>query len=270
MLYEILGKLVSESLLSLYPIFVKNIGLPLALQTWSRCFSYAIISVFFIDYPFVINTLFTSSGLLLSLVTLVHIYVSYKGFTLLESGVAYSIFYLYPIMILLMSNNKFPPILFLALFGVFLLVSNAKFNMMDIVKSPEGFIMILLAAFTEANIYFLVRQIKTTNPWNHVFISYFFGAILLSAYFAKNIMEMKLTGRLSMSLGINLVIGLFGYLLRFFAMSRLDTVLYAALSYFGVIMAFVYGVLINGEMIDFKKMIGSFLIIISNLYLLYE
>jgi inner membrane transporter RhtA len=270
MLYEILGKLVSESLLSLYPIFVKNIDLPLSLQTWSRCFSYAIISSFFIDYPFVINTLFTSSGILLSLVTVIHIYVSYKGFTLLESGVAYSIFYLYPIIILLMANHKLPPIIFLALFGVFLLVSNAKFNIMDIANSPEGFIMMLLAAFTEANIYFLVRKIKTTNSWNHVFISYFFGAILLSVYFAKNIMEMKITGRLSMSLGINLIIGLFGYLLRFFAMSRLDTILYAALSYFGVIMAFVYGILINGETFDFKKIIGSLLIICSNLYLLYK
>jgi drug/metabolite transporter (DMT)-like permease len=169
-----------------------------------------------------------------------------------------------------MANHKFPPILFLALFGVFLLVSNAKFNIMEIVKSPEGFIMMLLAAFTEANIYFLVRQIKTTNSWNHVFISYFFGAILLSVYFAKNIMKMKINGPLSMSLGINLVIGLFGYLLRFFAMSRLDTILYAALSYFGVIMAFVYGVVINGEMFNLKKIIGSLLIIGSNLYLLYE
>jgi len=83
-------------------------------------------------------------------------------------------------------------------------------------------------------------------------------------------MEMKITGRLSMSLGINLIIGLFGYLLRFFAMSRLDTILYAALSYFGVIMAFVYGILINGETFDFKKIIGSLLIICSNLYLLYK
>ena len=35
-------------------------------------------------------------------------------------------------MILLMTNKKFNPIIFLALFGVFLLVSNDKFNIMKI------------------------------------------------------------------------------------------------------------------------------------------
>jgi drug/metabolite transporter (DMT)-like permease len=210
----------------------------------------------------------TSSGILLSLITIIHIYVSYRGFELLESGVAYSIFYLYPIMILLMSKKKFNPIIFLALFGVFLLVSNDKFNIMNIIESPEGFIMMILAAFTEANIYFLVRDIKTTNNWNHIFISYCLGAILLLIYFFRNITEMKLTGRLSLSLGINVVIGLFGYLLRFFAISRLDTVLYASLSYFGIVMAYINGIVINGETIDLKKIIGSIIIIVSNIYLL--
>lgn len=268
MTYEIISKLLSESLLSLYPIFVKNIGLPLLLQTWSRCFSYAIISGFFIDYPFVFQTMTTSSGILLSLVTITHIYTSYRGFQLLESGIAYSIFYLYPIMILLLANKKINPIIFLALFGVFLLVSNENFDIMNIVKSPEGLIMILLAAFTEAIIYFLVRDIKTENNWNHIFISYFFGAILLSIYSVKNIMEIKWNGRLSLSLVINLIIGLFGYLLRFFAISRLDTILYASLSYFGIFMAFVYGVFINNETIDLKKIIGSLFIIVSNYWLL--
>jgi drug/metabolite transporter (DMT)-like permease len=70
-------------------------------------------------------------------------------------------------------------------------------------------------------------------------------------------MEIKWNGRLSLSLLINLIIGLFGYLLRFFAIARLDTILYASLSYFGIFMAFVYGVFINNESIDLKKIIGS-------------
>ena len=261
MFIEILSKLTSESLLSLYPVFVKHIGLPLGLQTWSRCFSYAIISAIFIDYSYVFNALKTSSGILLSLITIVHIYVSYRGFELLESGVAYSIFYLYPIMILLMSNKQINPIILLAIPGVYLLVSNEQFNL---VQSPEGFIMMLLAAITEAIIYFLIRDIKTTNHWNHIFISYFIGAIILSLYFFKNISTTILKGPLSISLGINTIIGLFGYLLRFYSISRLETTLYAALSYFGILMATVYGVLINGEQIQPKKIIGSLLIIVSS------
>ena len=264
MFLEILSKLTSESLLSLYPVFVKHIGLPLGLQTWSRCFSYAIISAFFIDYSYVFNEMMTSSGIILSLVTILHIYVSYRGFELLESGVAYSIFYLYPILILLMSNKQINPIILLAIPGVFLLVSNDQFNLVNIIDSPEGFIMILLAAITEAMIYYLVRDIKTTNHWNHIFISYFFGAVLLSLYFFKNISKTTFQSPLSISLGINTIIGLFGYLLRFYSISKLETTLYAVLSYFGVLMATVYGILINGEQIQLKKIIGSLLIIVSS------
>jgi drug/metabolite transporter (DMT)-like permease len=277
MIFEVISKLASESLLSLYPIFVKNIGLPLSLQTWSRCFSYALISGFFIDYSFVINTLFTYSGIMLSLVTIVHIYTSYRGFELLESGVAYSIFYLYPIIILLMSGHKIQSIMFLALIGVYLLASK-DMNFLDIVELKKddskkgnqilGVSMIGLAAFTEAVIYFLVRDIKTMNNWNHIFISYFFGAIVLTWYFLGDIRGMKWNGRLSMSLGINSLIGLLGYLLRFYAVSRLDTIIYAPLSYFGIVMSFIYGVFINGESIDLKKIVGAGLIIFSNLWLL--
>ncbi len=268
MILEILTKLASESLLSLYPIFVKNIGLSLSLQTWSRCFSYALISGCFIDYSFVFKTMATLNGLLLSLVTILHIYVSYRGFELLESGVAYSIFYLYPMMILLLSGHQIQGVMFLALIGVFLLSYKDTYEPSSKdAWTGEGIIMILLAAFTEAIIYFLVRDIKTMNNWNHIFISYFLGAIVLTGYMMNDIRKMKWNGRLSMSLGINSFIGLLGYLLRFYAVSRLDTVVYAPLSYFGIVMSFVYGV-INGEPIHVQKIMGALLIIGSNILLL--
>lgn len=289
MILEITSKLASESLLSLYPIFVKNIGLPLSLQTWSRCFSYAIISGFFIDYSFVLKTLFTYNGMMLSIVTLIHIYTSYKGFQLLESGVAYSVFYLYPIMILLMSGQKIHYVMILALVGVYLLSSkpinfdsltnntkntfitkNASFEKSNELNETKikGLIMILLAAFTEAVIYFLVRDIKTTNNWNHIFISYFLCAVMLSGYMIGDISKIELNSRLSLSLIINSLIGLVGYLLRFYAVSNLETIIYAPLSYFGIVMSFVYGIFINGETIDLQKIVGACLIIFSNLLLL--
>ena len=288
MIFEVISKLASEGLLSLYPIFVKNIGLPLSLQTWSRCFSYAVISGFFIDYSFVFNALFTYSGIMLSFVTILHIYTSYRGFELLESGVAYSIFYLYPIMILLMSGHKIHSVMLLSLVGVYLLASkdvgffskedsdmvnnSGNGNCNNMKKGSDntmlGLAMIGIAAFTEAVIYFLVRDIKTMNNWNHIFISYFLGAILFTWYLFSDIKGMKWNGRLSMSLGINSFIGMIGYLLRFYAVSRLDTMIYAPLSYFGIVMSFVYGLFIGGESIDLKKMIGAGLIIFSNLSLL--
>lgn len=278
MLLEILTKLTSESLLSLYPVFVKNIGLPLHIQTWSRLFSYVIISTFFIDYGFVTKMIMSSKGILLSFVTLAHIYTSYRGFQLLESGVAYSIFYLYPIMILLMSGYNISPVMGLALLGVYLLSSDDKESFFNSEESEEkynheGLIMILLAGFTEAIIYFLVKDIKTFNNWNHIFISYF-PALMVLSYFLQTdiysylIQKNALNTPMSWSIFINSTIGLLGYLLRFFAVSRLDTVLYAVLSYFGIVMSFLYGILLNGETISLKKIAGALMIIFANFALL--
>ena len=72
---------------------------------------------------------------------------------------------------------------------------------------------------------------------------------------------------LSISLLLNACIGLIGYVLRFYAVSRLDTIVYSSLSYFGIVMAFVYGI-INGESVSFKKISGALLIILSNIWLL--
>ena len=38
--------------------------------------------------------------------------------------------------------------------------------------------MMIIAAFTEALIYFLVKKLDTKNNWNHIFISYALSAIV--------------------------------------------------------------------------------------------
>ena len=315
MYIEVLGKVVSESLLSLYPVFVKNINIPLHLQLWSRFITYIIITSFFVDWGFIAKTLFSNNGMLLSIITIVHVYTSYRGFQLLESGIAYSLFYTYPIMILLIAGEPIHILMLLAIVGVVLLSYNDMFssphnrrtpevgtsgsarllsgddlssqdnkpNNPSDTKKPEGFsdnkdnhsgtqpaitpyegyIMIALAAFTEAIIYFIVRSIKTTNNWNHLFLSYFAGTFLFTFIGFSEIMKMTVSSNLSMSLGINAVIGLCGYLLRFYAATRLPPSIYAPLSYVGIVMAYVYGFLFNGEHITTQKIIGTICILAS-------
>lgn len=277
MFYEIASKLLSESLLSLYPVIVKNIAIPFEMKLWSRFFTYVAISIFFINMEYIKTNLISFDGILLSTVTMAHVYTSYKGFILLESGMSYTLFYLYPIMILLMSGEPIHPIMGLSLLGVYLLYSETeKKTTIEKEKDKEtqnnknsdkltGVIMISLAAFTEALIYFIVRRLKTTNNWNHIFLSYFPGSLLLTGFIFNKI---NLSNNLlTLSLGLNGVVGLFGYLLRFFAISRLDPSIYAPLSYFGVAMAYIYGILINGEQITLLKVIGSLCIVIPNLFL---
>ena len=266
MIREIASKLLSESLLSLYPSIVRNIPVAMELQLWSRFIAYVGISVFFINSDFVKDKLLSSDGIQLSLITIAHVFVSYQGFAHLESGVSYTIFYLYPIFILLMAGEAIHPIMGLGLIGIILLS-------LDENREKEnkwyGRFMMLLAGITEAMIYFIVRRLKTTNNWNHIFISYFFGAILGTGLFYDKIKSvLSLESALTLSLGLNAVIGLVGYLLRFFAISRLEPRLYAPLSYFGIVMAYVYGVLINGDKITLTKMVGTLCVLAPNIYLI--
>ena len=288
MYFEVLSKIFSESLLSLYPVFVKNIHLPLHLQLWSRFITYILITSFFVDWGFIAKTMFSKNGLFLSFITIIHVYTSYRGFQLLESGIAYSLFYTYPLMILLFAREPVNAMMFLAIIGVLLLsndlskyfesspTSNVKEGIQeDYVKQPsksldnipmfpyEGYVMIALAAITEAIIYFIVRAIQTTNNWNHLFLSYFAGTLLFSFIGIRDIAKITLTSRLSMSLFINAIIGLCGYLLRFYAATRLSPAIYAPLSYVGIVMAYVYGFAFNGEQINAQKIIGTLCILAS-------
>lgn len=273
MILSFVSKIISESLLSLYPIFVKKIQLSIGLQLWSRFLSYVIISFLFIDWVFIGRTLFSINGLSLSFVTILHVFFSYRGFQILESGVAYVCFYTYPIMILLLSGEPLNSKTYMYLFVVFLGIVFLYFDFERKKYQPNpkllyGFIMILLAAFTEAMIYFIVNKIQTTNNWNHLFISYFFGAIFFTIYYLFVGEKVDFRGEtFTLSLFLNFGIGLFGYLLRFYSISRLPTKIYAALSYVGILMAFIYGVAFNREQITILKIIGSFFIMIPVYFL---
>jgi drug/metabolite transporter (DMT)-like permease len=274
MLLEILSKLTSESLLSLYPIFVKKIGISNSLQLWTRLITYVAISAFFVNWGFIGSSLWSLDSITLGLINLVHIYFSYEGFRHLDSGVSFAIFNSYPLMILLLAGVIWHNSYFLILAGLALFIYG---NYMEKKEKPDvdfnyGVGMILLAALTEAFIYFMVRRVKTTNHWNHVFISYFLGAVIMSAYvlyenYTSGINEpVSDKGRVGLSILINGVIGSVGYFLRFYSSYRLDASIYAPLSYFGVVMSYVYGILLDNEKLGWEKVLGTGCILASNYF----
>lgn len=268
MILQILAKLTSESLLSLYPIFVKKIDISPTLQLWSRLVTYVLIAMFFVDWSFIGSSIASLDSITLALVNLSHIYFSYEGFRHLDSGVSFAIFNSYPLMILLLAGVVWHNAYILVILGLALFIYG-NFEEDNKQKSGEidfnyGLIMILLAALTEAFIYFLVRRVKTTNHWNHVFISYFFGGVLMSAYIAFNNVEFVNKARVGLSMGINGIIGSVGYFLRFYSSYRLDPAIYAPLSYFGVIMSYVYGIAFDNESLNWQKVLGTICILVSN------
>jgi drug/metabolite transporter (DMT)-like permease len=270
-LNAIVSKLFSESLLSFYPVFVKKIDLSILLQLWTRLITYVLISVFFINYAFVTNNILSKEGILLSLINLFHVYASYEGFKNLDSGVSFTIFNIYPILILLFSGVVWKPIYFLAIFGLlFFVYDNYKNSKRDNSNFYFGLIMIILAAITEAIIFFIVKQVKTENNWDHLFLSYIWGSVILTIYLLfdkKDTIDINTSStwsNLIIAAIINGLIGTIGYYLRFYSIYRLEPELYALLSYFGIIMAYFYGIIINNETINIYKIIGTILILLSN------
>jgi drug/metabolite transporter (DMT)-like permease len=297
---DIFLKLVSESFLSFYPAMVKYIKYPIKNQVWARLTIYAIISLFFIDKTVWLK-LISIPGILLAVINIIHVWTSYIGFKNLESGVSYSIFYLYPILIILLSG-KFNWTYFIPFLGVlFLTHSNWK-------KDPNfllGFIGIIGATISEVGIYFAAKKLNNKNPWNTVLIAYLLPALFLTLFLNKDILNFTNPSSNTSPLPItnpssntsplpiinpssnkntiinednkkhtillligNAIIGVIGYTLRFYTIQRLPTNIYGILSYFGIVMAYIYGWLLNQDEISISKIIGSLIIVISSIFII--
>ena len=296
MIIPILSKLASESLLSLYPIFVKKIGISMPLQLWTRLITYVAMASIFVDWKFVWSAIGSTDSIMLGIINMFHIFFSYEGFRNLDSGVSFAIFNTYPIMILLLAGVVWDNTYFLVLAGLALFIysnfseatnltegltqglPNGSPNGLTQGPTPNftyGLAMILLAALTEAFIYFLIRRVKTSNHWNHVFISYLLGAVLMTAYVVyteymtpNHVASLEAADKTRVGIAVlaNGFIGSFGYFLRFYSSYLLDAAVYAPLSYFGVVMSYVYGIFLNNETLSVSKVAGTACILASNYF----
>ena len=286
MLSGVLAKVLSELTLATYPVFIKIVDISFIKKLIYRFFAFCLISIFFCDINVLKKYLFNKDGLLLSFYTLIHIIASYKGYELLDGGVANSILYIYPLIILYFNNKKYIIIYFLILVGLILLsldhfIKKNKINSdkKDVqITYVKGFFCMLIAAITEALIYFSILNIKTTNNWNHIFISYFFGLILVISFFIINIKieheslkeNLVIDKKNLIFLLFNVFAALFGYYLRFYSMDKINYKLYAILSYLGIFMTYFYSYMFNNEKLTYLNFIGSLIIILSNVYLLFQ
>jgi len=272
MIPNVFPKIISESLLSFYPAMVKFIQFPIINQTWARLIVYTIISGLFLNWRTIWPTLFSQLGLSLALVNVIHIISSYIGFANLEAGASYSIFYIYPILIILFSGMKFHWIYLLPIIGITLL-SYSSWKNVGKENAVKGITGIIFATFTEVAMYFIVRQMKDqTNKWNILFIAYFLPALTISLILNKNVIpkpqnnsQNKWKKEIILLLTGNAIIGAIGYYLRFYTIDKLPVLLYSTLSYVGIIMAYIYGWILNKDKIGLAEIMGSFLIIISGI-----
>jgi len=273
-------KIISESLLSFYPAMVKYIQFPIINQLWGRLVVYCVVAMFFLKWGNISKLLFSWIGLILAAVNMFHIYSSYIGFNNLESGISYSIFYTYPIFILIFSGLWFQWLYLLPLIGVgFLTYSNWK----DSIDRNEnngkenkkkfvwGILGIIGAMLSEVALYFIVKKIgNNISKWNVLFVAYLLPAIILTGVLNKNVLPVRegvkdwLKKIIIMIVG-NGIIGALGYYLRFYTIDKMNVSLYSGLSYFGIVMAYIYGWTINKEKVGWYSIVGSILVIMGGL-----
>ena len=100
------------------------------------------------------------------------------------------------------------------------------------------------------------------NPWNNVVATYGLAGIMYVAYWLqKNRHTLKKTWtdnkyQISKLVLLNILIGSFGYGLRFSAITKVPSVVYSGLSYIGIFMAVVYGLYFRVETMSEAKIGG--------------
>lgn len=229
---------------------------------------------FFMSYHNILPEIFKWKGLLLATINTLHIYTSYEGFSRLNSGVSYSIFYIYPIFILLLSGIKlhwyfFLPILAVTFISYFNWISSISLtNKKNIII---GLLSIISTAFTEAIMYFIVKSYGSLNKWNIPFIAYLIPSIILTLILNKNIIPKTEEWKKNLIILIigNSIIGAIGYFLRFYTIGKLSTSVWSILSYFGIVTAYIYGWVFNKDQVIWGQIVGSILILLSS-YFIYS
>ena len=253
MLHEFLV-ILSEVTLSLYPTLIKVVDASVVLQTGVRMFVYAILA--FVcgaatQTPMTFAQFLTMESPLTGLLNLVHVGSSYVAFEALAGGNAMSLFYIYPFLNILgattLLGESFPmtsiPWVLLAFFGAVLVAQPSPSNW-----SMLGVAAALLAAATETGIYLWfkwrpnAKENDTTEPWTKMFQMYGSSGLIYVALAVGMLLLNVVKPGLFMANGtsfasmilFNSIIGFTGYALRFYLIPNVSTIVFSALSFFGV------------------------------------
>jgi drug/metabolite transporter (DMT)-like permease len=259
----------SEVFLALYPILIKLVPTNLTTQLVARFLVFTGLGAAFAKPSALQETWFTTSGALTSLLfgalTLFHVGVSYYSFSKLPAGTAMSLFYTYPIWILLGAifflGEPFSFFNFflvsIAIVGVYLV--SKKEEEKDKPYDTKAILAALAAAITEAIMYFIVKT--QNNPFHSILQLYPGGLLVLlaSLFITKDPISTNSSVWLPLLL-FNAFVGFAGYALRFYAIPHVKTIVFSLLTFVGVIASFGWGYLFAEETASDKTLLGALLI----------
>lgn len=284
MIYEVL-LLLSEIVLSTYPLLIKLVDASVTFQTGLRMITYTILALFsgwFIGADIGKNVLFSGETVATGLLNLLHVVASYTAFDQLAGGNAMALFYTYPVWNILGSAAVFGekiqyhalPWIGLALLGAILLSKPSTSNWTFI-----GIIAALVAAMTETGIYLWFKSHsngESNQPFTKMAQMYGSSGVLwligivvmiMFGYIGKSVFSIS-PGGLGSIITYNTLVGFIGYALRFYLIPQVSTITFSALSFFGVIAAYVFSWMFTGEIPTISQGLGAAAIVIANSVLL--
>jgi len=265
---------ISEVLLSLYPILVKVVPTNFDTGLLSRFAVFTAASLlFYSGQPIHLGKVF-----LYGLVTLFHVVTSYTAFSNLSAGTAMSLFYTYPIMnivagLLFLGETISPRAIFFVLLGfvgtVFLSqeIPTEEVKGEKPIEVPQTLAIWtgLLAAFSESLMFLVIRDTKTTNPIDSMLQLYPGAFILFGLYVLIGQRTIDTNPVNLAKLGLfNFIIGFGGYCLRAYSINKVSTVVFSLLSFIGVLSSYAFGKLFVNETSSWKTYLGAFLIACSS------
>ena len=276
--------LLSEGILSLYPILIKTVPTNLVTQWFARFLVFPLLALSVASSKDIPS--WSSMTVFAGLLNLIHIGTSYLSFSLLPAGIALSLFYLYPLFNVLAGSIFFNEpltlfsigLLLVALVGVYLLSMKPSETPSDTPsETPSdtpsdtpsytlGVVCALLAALTETLLYVFVRWNKqaSASPFYTILQLYPVGllAIILSLAVKPTMLDLN-PRHLLYLFGFNATIGFVGYASRFYAIPKVPTIVFSLLSFVGVLFGYLWGHLFTSDKTYPTAWIGSALIVFS-------
>ena len=268
--------ILSETTLALYPILIKTIPTEITTQILWRFITFSIMAYTFSTSSDLVKTWGSleavGKSLGLGALTLSHVASSYYAFQELSAGSSMSLFYTYPFWIFLGASVFYGESVQLSdilLLGIaFVGTSLIAYGSQQDEKREDtwkGILSGLVSAFTEAAMYFAVREAERPNPFFSV-LQLYPGALAFLVPFLlfKNHVPESRPNVISSLFAFNSIVGFFGYALRFYLIPRIPTIVFSVLSFFGVLASFLWGAIFVNEKPNALTVAGASLIVLSS------
>ena len=272
---------LSEVILSAYPLLIKLVDVSVLLQTGLRMAVFttlAAVAAVLTKNPLAVGSLLSTETLGAGVLNLIHVFTSYTAFEQLTGGNAMALFYTYPVFNILATAAVFKetipltsvPWITLALGGAIALAQPTATNW-----TLVGVISALLAALTEVGIYiwFRLREEKESNQqWTKMIQMYGSSGVLWAVgiaaaaavgVLAKNTLNITPSG-LGSILAFNSLVGFTGYALRFFLIPQVSTIVFSVLSFFGIVSAYVFDWIFTNQKPNMTQILGAVAIMVAN------